>query len=819
MAGSGSLIRGLIRAALALLAMLALAGAVHAQAPTPPAATVTASDSLAAQSTIVDQAQSDLHTIFTQFRGKQVSDDDLKSRQALIPSLRVRLQGVVDTLTPRLADIDARLAQLGPPPAVGQPPEGPENATTRRNLTRYRALVDGEIKQALLVDVEADQAAKALADQLRANFSERLWTQSRSILDPTLWRDFVGALPADLTRLQRAAGSENGVLGGVTQSPIQIGYWVLAAVLALAILGPIRVWFNRFGYRRATAGLESPNNVRRSALAFWRVLVSTLAPLSAAVVLRAALAPSLSAEFLDGADLTIRVIAFMALLRGLGKAVLSPRAPQWRLAPLSNSVASRLAPFPSLIGIAAGVATLAAGLNSIFAASLPTSIAVDCLTVVAEIAVVGGALAMVGRARNERLTSEEAGAQQTRGRVFWVLAALAAWLALAAAALAVLTGFLALASFLMHETIWVGAVLAATFLLLRLADDLFPSLLAPGTRLGSGIKNAIGLSDSAVEQIGVLLSGLSRLAILLIGWTTVLAPFGASANDIVGRVTATNWVLRVGQVVISPGTIIGAIALFLVGLVFTRAVRGWLEIRYLPKTGMDVGVRTSLAAAVSYGGVVLAILFTFAYLGLSLNQIALFASALSVGIGFGLQAIISNFVSGLILLIERPIKVGDWIAIGDLEGDVKAINIRATEIEMMDRSKLIVPNSDLISKTVRNVTHGANAARLRIMLRTEASIDPTAMRDLMLGRLQAHPEVREPPVPTVFLSDVRDGALEFTAFAYVASARSAYRVRSELLFQIVPDMKAKGISLASLTPVVNIGLPDRLIEPEAGPTS
>ena len=151
-----------------------------------------------------------------------------------------------------------------------------------------------------------------------------------------------------------------------------------------------------------------------------------------------------------------------------------------------------------------------------------------------------------------------------------------------------------------------------------------------------------------------------------------------------------------------------------------------------------------------------------------------FASARPVGIAFGLQAIISNFVSGLTLLIARPIKVGDWIAIGELEGDVRAINIRAIEIEMMDRSELIVPNSDLIFKTVRNVIDGANAARLRIMSRTDASIDPHHERDLMLGRLQAHPEVLEQPAPTVFLSDVHDGALEFTAFACVGSARSAW---------------------------------------------
>jgi small-conductance mechanosensitive channel len=90
------------------------------------------------------------------------------------------------------------------------------------------------------------------------------------------------------------------------------------------------------------------------------------------------------------------------------------------------------------------------------------------------------------------------------------------------------------------------------------------------------------------------------------------------------------------------------------------------------------------------------------------------------------------------------------------------------------------------------------------------------MRDLMLGRIKTHPEILAQPAPAVFLSDVRDGALEFTAFAYVASARAAYRVKSELLFQIVPDMRDKGIALASSTPVVNIGLPDRLIEPETG---
>jgi small-conductance mechanosensitive channel len=306
---------------------------------------------------------------------------------------------------------------------------------------------------------------------------------------------------------------------------------------------------------------------------------------------------------------------------------------------------------------------------------------------------------------------------------------------------------------------------------------------------------------------------LARLALLLFAWAAIVAPFGASAGDIAGRITSANTVFHLGQVSISPGAIFGGVALFFVGLLITRAVRGWLVMRYLPKTRLDIGVRASVAAGVTYLGALVAILFTFAYLGLSFSQIALFASALSVGIGFGLQAIIGNFVSGLILLVERPVKVGDWIAIGDLEGDVKRINIRATEIEMTDRSRLIVPNSDLISKTVRNVTHQASIGRVKIVLKIDDKADPGLVRDLLLARFAAHREVLREPKAAVYLSDVRDGALEFTAFAYVASARQAYRVKSELLFQIVPELKANDITLANSTPVVNIGLPDRLIEP------
>jgi potassium efflux system protein len=184
-----------------------------------------------------------------------------------------------------------------------------------------------------------------------------------------------------------------------------------------------------------------------------------------------------------------------------------------------------------------------------------------------------------------------------------------------------------------------------------------------------------------------------------------------------------------------------------------------------------------------------------------------------VGIGFGLQAIIGNFVSGLILMAERPIKVGDWIAIGDMQGDVKRINIRATEIQLFDRSNMIVPNSDLISKTVRNITHSAAVGRAMIVLKIQADADPAQVKEILLGIVTAHPDVIKDPAPGVFLTEARDGALEFTTYAYVPSPRQAFGVKSQLLFQIIPALKASGVSLYSSSTIVNVGVPESMAEP------
>jgi potassium-dependent mechanosensitive channel len=184
-------------------------------------------------------------------------------------------------------------------------------------------------------------------------------------------------------------------------------------------------------------------------------------------------------------------------------------------------------------------------------------------------------------------------------------------------------------------------------------------------------------------------------------------------------------------------------------------------------------------------------------LGFSVERIAWVASALSVGIGFGLQAVVQNFVSGLILLVERPVKVGDWVAIGDIEGDIRRINVRATEIQMADRSTMIVPNSELITKTVRNVTLANAQGRVRVRLPMPLDTDADAVIAAMLAAFTGHASILENPALSVTLDGIDNGVLLFLGVAFIDNPRQASAIRSDVLLDILGRLRDEGIRMSA----------------------
>ena len=244
--------------------------------------------------------------------------------------------------------------------------------------------------------------------------------------------------------------------------------------------------------------------------------------------------------------------------------------------------------------------------------------------------------------------------------------------------------------------------------------------------------------------------------------------------------------VHVGSLVISPRSVGTGLASLLVGLGLVHMVERWINRRYLPVTDWDAGVQNSVSTGVRYLGVGLAILWALAAAGLGFKQIALVASALSVGIGFGLQQIVQNFVSGLILLVERPVKVGDWVNVGGVEGDVQRIRVRATEIRTFDRTTLIVPNSDLITKQVQNKTLGDPRGRVRLEISVGAAADAARATQMLRDLLATDTDVLDDPKPSVFIESLTTGgSVNFVCFAYVASARDTWGVRSRLYTEVL----------------------------------
>lgn len=772
-----------------LLALIATLVTVFAL----PALAQTVTVDVTAQVSTIDAATKTLAGLNPHAGLGKLGDAELKSRLAALPPVRTDLENALAVLRPAEAAVDDRLDQLGAPAAH----EAPQTHDERQALTRQRQSLDTQIKQADLLIVEADQLRSTLADQLRDNFEIRLWSRERSLLDPGLWAAFLAEAPEDGARFDHALDEETSLLAA-HPAPARTALIVLAVLAILAIL-PVRWLARRAVERRFRRG--TPDPLTRATLALGLILAAAAPVVIGGLIAQGALggADALTERADVGLSMLIRVAVFAAVLESLGRALLARSAPAWRMAPLPDAVARRLSPFPGLIGLAAALATLASGLNSLLGAGLAGAVTVDCLTLLLEAGAVGAGLLALARARHEH--AEESETEPHAARWAWVLSVLAAWIAVIAAVVATLAGYLALGAFLMRETVWIGLVLGVLAILLRIVDDALPAVIAPDSRLGRALHTGVGLSTRSLDQIGVLAAGLVRVLLLLFGGSTILAPFGAGVEDIITRVTSQSVVFHLGQVTISPGAILGAVFMLFLGLFVTRAVRGWLENRYLPRTSLDIGLRASATAAVTYFGVVSATLFAFAYLGLSLSQITLFASALSVGIGFGLQPVIGNFVSGLIILAEQRLKVGDLVAIGDQEGDIRKVSLRATEIEMLDRSKLIVPNSELITKAVRNLTHGEAQGRVRILLRIEPDADPHAVRALLLEKLKAHKRILARPEPAVHINDIKDGAVEYLAIGFVPSPRLAFGVKSELLFEILPALKAAGITLASQPPL------------------
>lgn len=217
--------------------------------------------------------------------------------------------------------------------------------------------------------------------------------------------------------------------------------------------------------------------------------------------------------------------------------------------------------------------------------------------------------------------------------------------------------------------------------------------------------------------------------------------------------------------------------------------------RILARFGLDKGIQYTLTRMVHYLIMITGLVVAFQFVGIDLAGLTVIFGLLSVGIGFGLQNITSNFISGLILLFERPIKVGDRVTVGDIEGDVTSINMRSTTIQSLDNISIIVPNSEFISSTVTNWSYGDPKIRLKIEVGVSYSSDLETVMKALREVADENNDILKDPEPFVLLSGFGDSSWDMVLVVWLGDPKKYYVTRSAINCAIVQKFRDYGVEI------------------------
>jgi small-conductance mechanosensitive channel len=332
----------------------------------------------------------------------------------------------------------------------------------------------------------------------------------------------------------------------------------------------------------------------------------------------------------------------------------------------------------------------------------------------------------------------------------------------------------------------------------RFFSDLFDGLDEGRYRWQRAVRQAVGLKGA--EYVPGL------------GWLRVLVKLGLWSGVIMlllniwGAEEALGIILRFFRdgfefagIAINPAHLLWAILVFAVLLTLSRWMKGQLNSKWLAKTRMEYSAREALVTTFGYVAIAISVIIALSIAGIKFTNLAIIAGALSVGIGFGLQNIVNNFISGLIMLVERPVRTGDWIVVGNTEGHVKRISIRTTSIQTFDRAEVIVPNSDLISGQVTNWTLRGEWGRIRVPVGVAYGSDTAMVRDTLLEIVNNHEDIIKEhpdlPGPNVLFMGFGDSSLNFELRAIVSDINKRMQVTSDINYAIDAAFRERDIEI------------------------
>ena len=676
--------------------------------------------------------------------------------------------------------IRAQLEALGPPPAEGEA-EPTELTERRADLNESLAAALAPTRAAREAYERANVLIAELDTTIRRMNARALMARLPSPLDPRSWRETGTELRAYFnalgTDLQRSLSDPEQLSRFQSSLPL-LAVLTVAGLVAIFLGEP---WATRRALRASAAADTRTGRRVMSLIGFFaRFVLPVLGALALLLVPRVAEIETDSAVTLR--DVLPPIVLFLVGAHVLGRAIFAhplPGVPGFQ----AGSLASRPA-----YGLAIGLGLFLSAELALEAIQADFRFSPRVVAVLLAPVILAGSVLLFAfgsvllRLVRRRVTDDEAAAAEdaTTGNGGWVLVARLLQVAAVLSAVLLLLGYYNLAREALVPVTLSLALLGFALWVFEMTDGLLVDLM-------SGPESA-GAEKTLLPILLAVLIGLAALPPLALVW-------GARPSDIAEVWRLVTDGVPIGETRISLSVVIILIVAFTLGLVVTRWMQRLFSKTVLPRTRLDAGARTAMVTGIGYLGLTLSGLVAISTAGIDLSSLAFVAGALSVGIGFGLQNIVQNFVSGIILLVERPIKEGDWIEVSGHSGFVRKISVRSTRIETFDRHDVIVPNGDLVTGTVKNMTLSSQIGRIIINVGVAYGSDLEATKAVLAQAAEHHPGVLAYPAPMVLFMGLGDSSLDFELRCYLRNIGDTLVARSDLTYEIYTELGKAGVEI------------------------
>lgn len=674
-----------------------------------------------------------------------------------------------------LADTKKLLAPLELKPGTDAPPETDAVKADRERLTEQATIAESRVKQCEVVIARADQLLERLTKVRGQLVLQTLLHRDPSPLSPSVWHKIGPQFLTSVKVLTSAMAdwSREGFLTLSSGSPelVPLGLW---AALTIVLWWVGRALRRRFGRGGTHIDARHDQTIISAIDGLGLVLVPVLAVWLIGKLLLASNPPAPIDALIPEA---VGRLILLLLVFGMTAAGLSPARPEWRVLPFSDDSAQYLS----------------RALRRLYSISLPLEFAYIALSrgegreavaavgavVLTSVVAVLSLPALSNRAW-QAARPEGSELPPMIGGTWWAVARLLLILAVLSSIVCALIGYATLGAHLHTAISTTCLLIAIAFLLHKLAADLLEAAAAPGSPSGIFVRRTFGLpADSTLRGQYLVLLVFDAALVLLLA-VAIPAAWSVDTDAMIDGLGQLVRGVKVGGVTISLGNVGMAIVAFFVCMLLARLTRSVVRDRVMPTVDAPMPLRQSIDAGLNYAGVMIAILVGIGALGVDFTNLAIVLGALSVGIGLGLQNIANNVISGVILLVERPIKAGDWVTVSGHEGFVRRINIRATEIETFQRTHVIVPNSMFLQNPVINRTYSDTSSRIEIKLTVPVATDVDAMEAILREAALGHARVLRIPPPIVRFVKVGTDGLEFELFVFVARLEDRLIVTNDL---------------------------------------